>query len=167
MTDGAIFSSVEEPERYRPGIQADWVDGRIRVRHVCRWVNSYIEFESQQTLEVGQWHHVTFQCDGRMQGLAYSASLDGSDDAMTCTHPVTNDSAEKSGTAPLVIGGSPLMPGVVGVLKDLRFYDRDLKIGEVRSLADDRDHGTNRSYSSKRSPPHRTDDPTACLPGER
>lgn len=137
-TDGAIFSSVEEPERYRPGIQADWVDGRIRVRHVCRWVNSYIEFESSEKLETNRWHHVTFRCDGRMQGLAYSASLNGSDDAMSCTHEVTNDSAENSGKAPLILGGSPLLAGFQGKLRDLRFYDRLLKPAEVRSLSDSR-----------------------------
>ena len=138
IDDGAIFSSVEEPERYRPGIQVDWVGGKIRVRHVCRWVNSYIEFQSNQELQIGEWHHVTFRCDGRMQGLAYSASLNGVDEAMTCTHPVTNDSAEKSGKAPLLIGGSPLMPGFVGGLRDLRFYDRELAPDEVLSLADHR-----------------------------
>ena len=135
---GAIFSSVEEPERYRPGIQADWVGGRIRVRHVCRWVNSYIEFESKEKLATGRWYHVTFRCDGRMQGLAYTASLDGADDSMICTHPVTNDSAEKSGKAPLLLGGSPLMPGFIGTLRDLRFYDRVLEHTEVGSLADAR-----------------------------
>lgn len=136
--DGAIFSSVEEPERYRPGIQADWIDGRVRMRHVCRWVNSYIEFESTETLEVGQWSHVTFRCDGRMQGLAYRASLNGSDAAMRCAHPVTNDSAGNAGDAPLTLGGSPLLPGFVGALRDLRFYDRELAVAEARSLADPR-----------------------------
>lgn len=135
---GAIFSSVEQPERYRPGIQADWIDGKIRVRHVCRWVNSYIEFKSKTRLAVGQWHHITFRCDGRMQGLAYSASLNGSDEAMACTHPVTNDSANKSGKAPLILGGSPLMPGFIGQLRDLRFYDRLLNDAEVSSLGDSR-----------------------------
>ena len=135
---GAIFSSVEEPERYRPGIQADWIDGRIRVRHVCRWVNSYIEFTSTAKLEPGRWHHVTLRCDGRMQGLAYGASLNGSDDAMVCTHEVTNDSAEKAGKAPLILGNSPLLPGFVGDLRDLRFYDRQLMTDEVVSLADAR-----------------------------
>ncbi|RMF37393.1 MAG: DUF1553 domain-containing protein [Planctomycetota bacterium] len=134
--NGAIFSSVEEPERYRPGIQADWVDGHVRVRHVCRWVNSYIEFRSKEKLAPGRWHHVTFRCDGRMQGLAYRASLDGLDDAMVCTHPVTNDSAEKAGKAPLVLGGSPLLAGFRGSLRDLRFYARELESAEVRSLAD-------------------------------
>lgn len=137
-TDGAIFSSVEEPERYRPGIQADWVDGKVRVRHVCRWVNSYIEFESSDVLEPGKWYHVSFSCDGRMQGLAYRASLNGVFEGMICTHPVTNDSAEKSGKAPLVLGGSPLMDGFRGHLRDLRFYDRELMEGEVYSLADSR-----------------------------
>ena len=135
---GAIFSSVEEPERYRQGIQADWINGKIRVRHVCRWVNSYIEFKSKETLTLGKWYHVTFRCDGRMQGLAYSATLNGSATAMTCTHPVTNDSAENAGKAPLVLGGSPLLPGFVGQLRDLRFYDRELTSAEVTSLADAR-----------------------------
>lgn len=137
--DGAIFSSVEEPERYRPGIQTDWVDGRVRVRHVCRWVNSYIEFESATRLDPGRWYHVTFRCDGRMQGLAYRASLDGDDAAMLLTHPVTNDSAGKAGKAPLVLGGSPLMPGFRGALRDLRFYDRFLDPERVSSLAEPRD----------------------------
>lgn len=137
-SDGAIFSSVEEPERYRPGIQADWTNGKIRVRHVCRWVNSYIEYQSEKRLAIGRWHHVTFRSDGRMQGIAYSASLNGDDDAMTCTHPVTNDSAERAGKAPLVLGGSPLLRGFVGKLRDLRFYDRELLPAEVRSLADSR-----------------------------
>ena len=136
--DGAIFSSVEEPERYRPGIQADWINGGVRVRHVCRWVNSYIEFRSQEKLAPGQWHHVSFRCDGRMQGLAYSASINGSDEAMVCTHSVTNDSAEKAGKAPLVLGGSPLLSGFIGSLRDLRFYDRELDFTEVRSLSDPR-----------------------------
>lgn len=136
--NGAIFSSVEEPERYRPGIQADWIDGHVRVRHVCRWVNSYIEFRSKRKLAPGKWHHVTFRCDGRMQGLAYRASINGSDDEMVCTHPVTNDSAEKAGKAPLILGSSPLLSGLVGSLRDLRFYDRELESAEVRSLADAR-----------------------------
>lgn len=136
--DCAIFSSVEEPERYRQGIQADWVDGKVRVRHVCRWVNSYIEFESTEKLEVGKWHHVSFRCDGRMQGIAYSASVNGSDDSMICTHPVTNDSADNAGKAKLVLGSSPFLPSFAGELRDLRFYDRELSVGEVRSLADER-----------------------------
>ncbi len=136
--DGAIFSSVEEPERYRPGIQADWIDGRVRVRHVCRWVNSYIEFESVGRVKPGRWYHVTFRCDGRMQGLAYHASLDGDDAAMRCTHPVTNDSAGNAGKAPLVLGGSPLLPSFRGRLRDLRFYDRLVELAEIASLADAR-----------------------------
>lgn len=136
--DGAVFSSVEEPERYRPGLQADWVNGRIRVRHVCRWVNSYIEFESVRKLQPGLWYHVSFRCDGRMQGLAYRAFLNGDDAAMRCTHPVTNDSASNAGKAPLVLGGSPLMPGFKGQLRDLRFYDRELSPIEIASLADHR-----------------------------
>ncbi|MEM7698822.1 MAG: DUF1553 domain-containing protein [Verrucomicrobiota bacterium] len=137
--NGAIFSSVNEPERYRQGLQADWIDGKLRVRHVCRWVNSYIEFESREQLEPGRWYHATFRCDGRMQGLAYDASLDGDDLAMVCTHPVTNDSAGNAGGAPLLLGGSPLLPGFRGELRDLRFYDRTLETAEVASLADDRD----------------------------
>jgi len=136
--DSAIFSSVEDPDRYRPGIQADWVNGKVRVRHVCRWVNSYIEFESTQELAVGRWHHVTFRCDGRMQGIAYSAFINGSDYLMTCTHPVTNDSAGNAGKAKLLLGSSPFLPGFVGELRDLRFYDRKLDASEVRSLADRR-----------------------------
>lgn len=138
MSEGAIFSSVEEPERYRPGIQADWLGDRVRVRHVCRWVNSYIEFESAANLKPGQWHHVSFRCDGRMQGLAYSAALDGDFDAMTCTQPVTNDSADGGGKAPLLLGGSPLMPGFKGALHDLRFYDRKITDPETQAIADPR-----------------------------
>ena len=136
--DCAIFSSVEEPERYRPGIQADWVGGKIQLRHVCRWVNSYIEYESKEELKLGEWYHITFRCDGRMQGIAYSASVSGHDDAMICTHPVTNDSAEKAGKAPLILGKSPFLPHFVGALRDLRFYDRLLLPAEVQSLADAR-----------------------------
>ena len=136
--DCAIFSSVQEPERYRQGIQADWIDGKVRLRHVCRWVNSYIEFKSKDELAIGEWHHVTFRCDGRMQGLAYSASVDGRDGAMACTHSVTNDSANKAGKAPLVIGGGPFLPGFQGSLHDLRFYDRLISDGEIASLADGR-----------------------------
>ena len=136
--DCAIFSSVQEPERYRQGIQADWMGGKIRLRHVCRWVNSYIEFESNEKLEIGKWHHVTFRCDGRMQGLAYSASIAGRDDGMLCTHPVTNDSANIAGKAPLILGDSPFLPAFVGGLRDLRFYDRVVSRDEVVSLADSR-----------------------------
>ena len=136
--DAAIFSSVEQPEKDRKGIQADWVDGRVRVRHVCRWVHSYVEFRSRERLAVGEWRHVTFRSDGRMQGLAYSASLDGDDGAMERTHGVTNDGAGDGGNAPLVLGGSVLMPSFTGALRDLRFYDRDLQPDEIRSLADPR-----------------------------
>lgn len=138
LETGAIFSSVEEPDRYRPGIQADWLGDRLRIRHVCRWVNSYTEFESREKLEAGQWYHVSFRSDGRMQGLGYKASLNGEDSAMVCTHPVTNDSANNAGKAPLVLGGSPLLPGFRGSLRDLRFYDRFLQPGEVASLGDSR-----------------------------
>lgn len=134
--DCAIFASVDEPERDRQGIQADWVHGKVRLRHVCRWVNSYIEFKSKDQLKPGRWYHVTFRCDGRMQGIGYSASLNGSDDAMICTHPVTNDSAGNAGQGPLFLGGNPLMPNFVGSLRDLRFYDRVLSPAEVESLAD-------------------------------
>ena len=135
---GAIFSSVQEPERYRQGIQADWIDGKIRVRHVCRWVNSYIEFESAIPLELDRWHHVTFRSDGRMQGLGYRASLNGDDAAMHCTHPVTNDSANTAGEEKLLLGGSPLLKGAKGELRDLRFYDRFIAPEEVASLAEPR-----------------------------
>ena len=138
LANGAIFSSVFEPERYRPGIQADVFGGKLRVRHVCRWVNSYIEFKGRERLKPNTWYHVTFRCDGRMQGLGYRASLDGRDEAMVCTHPVTNDSAANAGKAPLVLGGSPLLRGFRGTLRDLRFYDRVLAADEVRSLADAR-----------------------------
>ena len=136
--DAAIFSSVAEPEKGRQGIQADWVDGRVRVRHVCRWVNSYVEFRSRERLAVGEWRHVTFRSDGRMQGLAYGASLDGEDGAMELTHGVTNDGAGGAGKAPLILGGGELLPSFVGTLRDLRFYDRELTSAEVRSLADRR-----------------------------
>jgi len=136
--DGAIFSSVQEPERYRQGIQADWKGKKIRLRHVCRWVNSYIEFESKYKLTPGKWYHVTFRCDGRMQGIAYSASLNGKDGAMVCTHPVADDSARTPGKAPLVIGDSPFLPGFIGQIHDLRFYDRLLTSQEVHSLSDKR-----------------------------
>ncbi len=138
---GAVFSSVEKPEGYRPGIQADWVDGRIRIRQVCKWINSYIEFESVEKLVPGKWYHVSFRSDGRMQGIGYEASLNGDEAAMKCTHPVTNDASDKAGNAPLVLGGSPLMPGFEGKLRDLRFYDRTLNATEVASLADARGIG--------------------------
>ena len=136
--DCAIFSSVQEPERYRQGIQADWVGRKIRLRHVSRWVNSSIEFESVDTLPSNTWHHVTLRCDGRIQGLAYQASLNGSDAAMICTHEVANNSADRPGKAPLVLGDSPFLPKFRGQLRDLRFYDRDLERSEVASLADPR-----------------------------
>ncbi|MEM1442143.1 MAG: DUF1549 domain-containing protein, partial [Verrucomicrobiota bacterium] len=136
--DGAIFSSVEEPDRYRHGIQADWVDQKIRIRRVARWVNSYIEFESVEPLEVGQWYHVTLRSDGRIQGVGYEASINGDDEAMHCTHYVTNDSAGRPGKADLVLGGSPFLPGSKGELKDLRFYDRTLGGNEVAALAEPR-----------------------------
>ena len=73
-----------------------------------------------------------------MQGLTYSASVNGRDDATVCTHPVTNDSADKPGKAPLVLGYSPFLPGFVGSLRDLRFYDRLVSDDEVDPLADPR-----------------------------
>lgn len=110
----------------------------MRVRHVCRWVNSYIEFESAEQLQPGKWYHVTFRCDGRMQGLAYRASLNGSDAAMKRTHEVSGNSAVNAGKAPLVLGGSPLKQNFRGQLRDLRFYDRELGQDEVNSLAEAR-----------------------------
>ena len=136
--NGAIFSSVHEPEVKRQGIQADWIDGKLRIRHVARWVNSYIEFQSASPLDLGRWYHVTFRSDGRMQGIGYRASLNGDDGAMHCTHSVTNDLANSAGKEKLLIGGSPLLKGVRGELRDLRFYKRFIDAGEIALLAEPR-----------------------------
>ncbi len=138
LQNQAIFSSVEEPERYRFGIQAEWVNRKVRILHVSRWLNSYIAFESVKPLELKQWYHVSIRCDGRLQGLAYKATLNGHEEEMVCIHAVANNSAERAGKAPLILGASPFQASFRGHLRDLRFYDRELSASEITSLADPR-----------------------------
>ncbi len=140
--DCAIFSAVDKPDQYRPGIEAEFVGGKLLLRHVARWVNSYIEFTSRDPFPVGEWRHVALLSDGRMQGVGYRAALDGDETAMICTHEVTNDSADAAPKAPLVLGASPFLPDFKGALADLRVYERRLDAGEVAFLAEQRSIAT-------------------------
>ncbi len=164
--DGAFFSSVHDPKGERPGIQADWIDGTLRIRNVTSWLEGYIEFRSKEKLEKGKWHHVSFRCNGLTQALAYSATINGSEEGMECTHPVTADH-EIEKKAPLVIGGSPLLPGVKGGIRDLRFYDRRLDDVEVASLAEEKDDGRAGGSSHRETDGNGLPDPGGGLFGER
>jgi hypothetical protein len=136
--DATILSNVEKPEGTYVGLLADLVGGKLRLRHVCRWVNSYIEFISHETVSLGEWHCVTLSSDSRRQGVAYRATLDGQAGAMRLTEGATGDNVEGFLKSRLQVGGGPFLPNFQGSLADLRFYDRDLSAIETSFLADKR-----------------------------
>jgi len=138
VADQSLLSIVEKPDTNRNGIQVDLANSKLRLRHVCRWNHSVIEFVSTEAIEPSRWYHLAFTSDSRMQGIGYRAYLNGRPQLMRITKVTTNDSAGGGANAPLVVGGGPFYPGFQGALSDVRFYDRNLSADEVAMLADAR-----------------------------
>jgi hypothetical protein len=136
--DATLFSNVDKPEGTYGGLLADIVGGKLRLRHVCRWVNSYVEFISTDPVQVGQWQHVTFSSDGRSQGVAYRATLNGIAESMLLVEGSTGDNIEDPLKGNLIVGGGPFLPNFVGSIADLRIYDRELSKLESAFLAERR-----------------------------
>jgi hypothetical protein len=140
--DATMFSNVDKPEGTYGGLLADIVGGKLRMRHVCRWVNSYVEFISTEPVQIGQWQHVTFSSDGRSQGVAYRATLNGVAESMLLVEGSTGDNIEDPLKGNLIVGGGPFLANFVGSIADVRFYDRELLpiesafLAERRSLAE-------------------------------
>lgn len=136
--DATLISNVNKPEGTYVGLLADIAGGRLRMRHVCRWVNSYVEFISTDPVQVGQWQHVVFSSDGRRQGVAYRATLNGVAESMRLVEGSTGDNIKDPLKAKLIVGGGPFLPNFVGTIADLRFYDRELSPAESAFLAERR-----------------------------
>ena len=133
----AVMGSMHDPASRREGVQIEVIDGTLRIRQICRWVHSAIEYVSTEKLEIGKWYHVAIANDGRKQGLAYSAWLNGQQELLKMTREVTNDgngnrAAKKT---PFNVGKLPYVDFFKGAVADIRFYDRNLDEEEVRILA--------------------------------
>ncbi|MCM8534804.1 MAG: DUF1553 domain-containing protein [Lentisphaeraceae bacterium] len=133
----ALFGSMKSKDSDRQGVQVEVVDGYLRVRQICRWSYSYIEFMSTEKLEKGQWYHMVFSSDGRRQGIAYKAWLNGSQDLMTMTHDMTSSRSDQFVETPFYIGELPHNNKLKGELADLRVYDRVLDEQEISLISSD------------------------------
>ena len=133
----ALFGSMKSKDSDRQGVQVEMIDGYLRVRQICRWSYSYIEFMSTEKLRKNEWYHITFSSDGRRQGVAYKAWLNGRQDLMSMTHDMTSSRSDQFVETPFYIGELPHNNNFKGELSDLRIYDRVLDEQEVSLISSD------------------------------
>lgn len=130
-----IMGSMEKPARDRTGIQVEVIDGYLRIRQICRWNHSAIEYLSKDKIEQGKWYHFAFSSDGRKQGIAYKAWLNGSQEDMKQTRGLTNDGNREGAKTPFYIGKLPYVGYLKGEVADINIYERNLDDEEVKLLS--------------------------------
>lgn len=134
--EDAVVLSRQEGGTTRPGMSVEFKDGRLQFFILTRWVAGVGAIETTETLDPGEWRHVTLTNDSSMSAKGMQIFLDGE---RAETRELYNSNSNKGVTAKsaeLKLGGGVVGKRFQGQLDELRIYDRTLWADEVALLAE-------------------------------
>ncbi len=133
-TNGAIFAKMDEGIDHR-GFDLWLENNRIVAHLIHKWPENAIKVISKDPLPKGKWQHVfiTYNGNGKADGIKIYVNGDMKPDRDVND---TNLNATIRGEVAFSIGGRSQGSVPKGVrVNDIRFYDRELNVADVASIA--------------------------------
>jgi hypothetical protein len=134
--EDAVVLSRQQGGTTRPGMTVELKEGRLQFYIITRWIAGVGAIETTQTLDPGEWRHVTLTNDSSMSATGMEIYLDGE---LADTQILYNSNSNPGVTAKgaeMKIGGGVVGNRFKGRLDELRIYDRTLRVDEVALLAE-------------------------------
>ena len=130
----AILSRMDDVEHHR-GYDV-YVDdrGHLFVHLVHTWPSNAIRINATQPLRNQKWHHVGMTYDGSGKANGAKLYVDGELQETKVTHDSLSGTIKNQ--QPLRLGRRSTSAPWVGMLDEIRIYDRNLPPNEIASLAD-------------------------------
>jgi hypothetical protein len=127
-----VLSRMDDEAAFR-GYDFYLGEGRLYVHLVHQWDSNAIRVNTQQPLVRQKWQHVCFTYDGSSRASGVRIYLDGKQQELDATHDSLSDTIRTD--QPLRLGRRRAAAPLVGMLDEVRIYDRELSADEVRGLA--------------------------------
>ncbi|MDA0349621.1 MAG: DUF1553 domain-containing protein [Verrucomicrobia bacterium] len=135
VSDSVIISR-QETNTTRPGITVELKDGHLQFYCMTRWVAGVGAVETLEELIPGEWRHVTVTNDGSYRaGKGMKIFLDGVSVSTRELHNTNSNKQVFAKNAKFRVGGGVVGNNYMGLVDEIRIYDRTLWEDEVAILA--------------------------------
>jgi hypothetical protein len=129
---GGIFSRTSD-DAYQDGWTFQFVDGRLQVNLVKRWLDDAIRVETKAALAPDKWQHVAMTYDGSRTAAGIAVYINGEPQPLNVHYDFLNQSFTND--EPLRIGSTGTKSRLKGSLADVRVYRSALSAVDVSLLA--------------------------------
>lgn len=134
-TDGVIISQQSETS-IRKGLAVEISGERLQFYIISRWIAGVGAIETTAPIESDTWQHVTLTNDGSQSAHGMRILLDGTAVETRIMHNTNSNVVKPAPDAKLRIGAGVVGDKFVGLVDDLRVYDRTLTEVEAAILAE-------------------------------
>jgi hypothetical protein len=132
---GAIVTKVQdvvEPNGHGLNLK----DGKLQYNYVFKWIDAGIRLQTEKTLSLNQWHHVTLSYDGTRWASGVKVYVDGEEWKWEILLNEVNSQSAGTRREPLRIGaGGGPENRFKGSIDEVRIYNRALSSAEAAVLA--------------------------------
>ena len=132
--EGVILSKQLEDTR-RPGLAVELEDGKLRFSILTRWVAGVGSVETLEDIPSGQWIHVTLTNDGTQRAEGMKVYFNGDIVDTRTLHNTNSNVIRGIDKARFRIGKGVEGEPFIGVIDELRVYDRTLFEDEIKILS--------------------------------
>ncbi|MEL7500465.1 MAG: DUF1553 domain-containing protein [Planctomycetota bacterium] len=129
---GAVLSRMDQPNAYRGFDLILLDDGRVNVHLISTWPRNAIKVTSKSSVKPDQWSNLLVTYDGQQKAAGLKLFADG----QPLDLEVNNDNLSETTLTdhPLWLGQRTHTPGYVGLISDVRFFDRAVDQSEAAVL---------------------------------
>jgi len=136
--NGAVVAKVSSDPTDRGYGFSGWglylVDGKIKSYSLQRFLDDGIRVSSKDDLPLGEWHHVAVTVDGSRLAAGMRIFVDGQEWETVADLDSANQEIRQK--KPTLIGyGGAFEHGFIGMIDEVRMYDRALSEGLIAVLA--------------------------------
>lgn len=135
LNSGTIISRQSGNNALATGFSLSLREGRLRYSIITRWIAGVAQVETTQKLPLNEWTHLTLTFHGQLRATNQHIFINGKETPLKILHNTNSNTGSAKKAAPLRLGGYP-EDYFKGELRDIRVYDRPLKIREILTLAD-------------------------------
>lgn len=136
LNSGTIISRQSGNNALATGFSLTLRDGHLRYSIITRWIAGVAQVETTAKLPLNEWTHLTLTFHGQLRATNQHIFINGRETPLKILHNTNSNTGSAKKEAPLRLGGYP-NDYFQGDLRDVRVYDRPLKMREIHCLAGD------------------------------
>lgn len=135
VEEGVILSRQDDNLK-RPGISAEFKDGRLQFYIITRWIAGVGAVETVEEFVPGKWMHIALVNDGTKRAQGMRIFVDGKAAKTRILHNSNSNDGQIAKNALFRIGSGVFGPNFRGQVDELRVYTRELWDDEIAILAE-------------------------------